>query len=177
MKKIILFMSLWLLTLPVLSDPLHDAVEEGTVEQVRRLLQSGIDINARDDDGETALHEAAEAGRLEMVRLLVEAGATRGVRDVEGETPLHEAVEDGHLEVVRYLVLHGAPVNIINSFDDEGRSALHLAIAEKKEGVALFLISAGAGLGYRTADLKAALDLAKASGQTAVVQAIESRRP
>ena len=177
MKKIILLLSLWLLALPVLSDPLHDAVEEGTVEQARRLLESGINVNARDDDGETALHEAAEAGRLEMVILLVEAGATRGVRDVEGETPVHEAAEDGHLEVVKYLVLHGAPINIINTNDDEGRSALHLAIAEKKEGVALFLISAGAGLGYRTEDLKSALDMAKASGQTAVVQAIESRHP
>ena len=125
MRKLLPFLLLALLAAPAVSDPLHDAVEDGTVEQAQRLIERGANLNARDHEGESPLHEAAEAGRLEMVKMLVEAGARRGPRDDEGETPLHEAAEEGHLDVVRFLVLHGAPFDTLVK---EGRSALLLAI-------------------------------------------------
>ena len=79
----------------------------------------------------------------------------------------------GHLQTNKIKKVLGR-ASLIQSVDSEH---LLLAIEEKQEGVALFLISAGAGLGFRTDDLKSALDLAKATGQDKVVQALESRLP
>ena len=37
--------------------PLHLAAGKGDVEEVKRLLNAGADVKARDEDGRTALHE------------------------------------------------------------------------------------------------------------------------
>lgn len=50
------------------------------------LLGRGLDINARDDAGQTALHVAARRASGEHVRALIEAGADASVRDSEGRS-------------------------------------------------------------------------------------------
>ena len=56
-------------------DFLH-AAAYGTTEEVRGILDSGVDANARNEGSrETALMTAAGGGNLETVRLLIERGA------------------------------------------------------------------------------------------------------
>jgi hypothetical protein len=65
-----------------------------TVSEVRRLLESDIDVNYAGEYGRTALHFAASQGRLAMVKLLLEWGANPNVEDEDGETPLDYADDD-----------------------------------------------------------------------------------
>ena len=51
------------------------------VEAVKMLLDLGLDVNAADADGRTALHGAAHKGRNEVVQLLVDHGAKLDARD------------------------------------------------------------------------------------------------
>jgi ankyrin repeat protein len=55
---------------------------------VRLLIQNGVDIDHRDDEGKTALHEAARWGRLTAVQALIACGADVNVRDKNGLTAL-----------------------------------------------------------------------------------------
>jgi ankyrin repeat protein len=55
--------------------------EAENLEAVKMCLDLGIDINATDGDGRTALHGAAHKGRNDVVRLLVEHGARLDARD------------------------------------------------------------------------------------------------
>ncbi len=55
--------------------PLMHAVCDGSVDEVRELLDEGVQVNARRDDGFTALSLAAFFGRTELVKLLSERGA------------------------------------------------------------------------------------------------------
>ena len=55
------------------------ALYEGHPRVARLLLEHGVDVNAKDNDGTTALHLALEGSRLEFARLLLKYGA-----DVEG---------------------------------------------------------------------------------------------
>jgi len=90
---------------------LHAAVEEGSIDTVKSLLEQGVDINARDASNKTPLHRAAAKGNFDVVRLLIEQGAEVDPCDELGRTPLYSASRSGHLEVSRLLLDHGANVN------------------------------------------------------------------
>jgi hypothetical protein len=61
---------------------------EDAVEAVKVALEAGSDVNAIDDDGDTALHGAAFRGSNEIVQMLVEHGAKLDVHNYLGFTPL-----------------------------------------------------------------------------------------
>ncbi|MBW3596897.1 MAG: ankyrin repeat domain-containing protein [Planctomycetes bacterium] len=71
--------------------------EEEAVEAVRLLLDLGADVNAADDNGETAMHGAAYQSRSELVEFLAERGADVAVwnrKNKWGWTPL--LIAQGH---------------------------------------------------------------------------------
>ena len=59
----------------------YERSERDSLEAVKLSLELGIDPNAVDGDGRTALHGAAHKGRNEVVRLLVSHGAKLDARD------------------------------------------------------------------------------------------------
>ncbi|KAF2215798.1 hypothetical protein CERZMDRAFT_18765, partial [Cercospora zeae-maydis SCOH1-5] len=55
--------------------PLHAACYNGHLDCAKLLIQSGMNINCRDEFGGTALMRAAVGGRTEIVRWLLDSGA------------------------------------------------------------------------------------------------------
>jgi ankyrin repeat protein len=51
------------------------AADHGNVEVVQQLINAGADVNARDEEGETALDKAADERNLRAVQVLRAAGA------------------------------------------------------------------------------------------------------
>lgn len=66
-----------------------------TLEAVRISLEQGVDIQASNEDGLTALHSAANRGADEAIRLLVDSGADLHALDASGNTPLDTAKSVG----------------------------------------------------------------------------------
>ena len=66
--------------------------EAEAVESITLLLQAGVDVNAMDSNGRTALHGAAQKGYDEVVRFLASKGGTLDVKDRRGFTPLDAAM-------------------------------------------------------------------------------------
>ena len=91
---------------------LERAVNQGDINFVRALIQTGANVNARSSTGRTALSWAALQGRLEIVRALAEAGADLNVKDEQGWTPLTLAFNAGHFAVVQALIKAGANANL-----------------------------------------------------------------
>jgi ankyrin repeat protein len=58
------------------------------LEAVRYLVERGVDLNAADEEGNTALHRAALNGLDAVVQLLVEKGARLDPKNKLGQTPL-----------------------------------------------------------------------------------------
>lgn len=59
---------------------------------LKRALEDGANVDARDDKGLTLLMRAARAGRLSTAKYLVSQGAKLGLKDtVTGFTALHFA--------------------------------------------------------------------------------------
>jgi ankyrin repeat protein len=72
--------------------------------QVEQLLDSGVNVNAQDAYGETALHLACMEGQYTVVRMLVvEQQARMDMRNWEGWVPMIWAIVRGHVEIVKFL--------------------------------------------------------------------------
>src|SRR5205085_8180493 len=63
----------------------------GDIASVNFLLDRGVDINTRDENGRTPLMEAIFGGQIETVRMLIDRGADINLADCDGWTPLMEA--------------------------------------------------------------------------------------
>ena len=111
---------------------------QGHIGQLNSLIDDGVKIDFRDDEGRTALMHAAEFGRLEAVKLLLKRGAKANLRDNDGVTALMRASNNGHLGVARLLVEKGADPNY---HTPGNKSATAYAFAKKNghTSVASFL--------------------------------------
>lgn len=72
------------------------------------LASAGLDINAVDAAGETALHIAARNGLVGVVATLLQAGANPNCLNKNGETPLHLAGGSLPHLVAQVLLVSGA---------------------------------------------------------------------
>ncbi len=93
-------------------DELHRAARAGDIDGLKAALKAGVDVNARDRQGWTALMRAANKGYVLLVEPLLTAGADPNLRAADGATALFMAAVHGHSEVVEVLMKAGAEVSI-----------------------------------------------------------------
>ncbi|HEX8749165.1 MAG TPA: ankyrin repeat domain-containing protein, partial [Pyrinomonadaceae bacterium] len=74
------------------ADQLLQAVRQGNLRQARSLISSGVNVNARTRDGQTALHIATTKGDLNMMDLLLRSGVDVDAANNSGWTALWQAV-------------------------------------------------------------------------------------
>ena len=103
---------------------LIEAAESGATNTVEQLLKSGVDANARPNNGTTALIRAASNNHVETVRVLLDNGADINATRNDGMTPLILAAFFGHIGVADLLLERGAD---LNARDQLGSTALQWA--------------------------------------------------
>jgi ankyrin repeat protein len=91
---------------------LLDASRDGHLNSVKKLLEAGADVNAKDDYGDTALIGASKNGHTQIVKELIKEGADASAKNDNGYTALTLASMWGHIKVVRELLKAGANPNI-----------------------------------------------------------------
>jgi serine/threonine protein kinase len=84
------------------------SANEGDLEGIKELLDSGTDVNFRDIDDRTALHVSACQGSTDVVKLLLERGSEVDPKDRWDSTPLADAIHYKNCEVIKLLEKHGA---------------------------------------------------------------------
>ena len=97
---------------PVSPDALHNAAQVGDIEVLKAAISAGVDVNARDSRGWTALMHTVNKGYPLLVSLLLEAQADVNIRAPDGATALFMAAAHGHTEIIELLMKAGADVSI-----------------------------------------------------------------
>jgi hypothetical protein len=100
-----------------------------------------VDVNAKDEEGDTGLHLAIQEGDPDIIRLLL--GSARidiNARNAHGRTALHLAVIDYAYESVFDLV--GCNRADVNAEDKEGWTALRWAARRGRESLVKVLLTA-----------------------------------
>jgi len=118
------------------ADDCHDAAKTGNVSDVTQLLANGINIDATDGEGLTALSWAVARGHVAVVESLLAAGANKEHRSAFGFTPLIAAANLGHVDITRLLVEAGADQG---AKDDMGGTARSHALRKGHMAVVAML--------------------------------------
>jgi ankyrin repeat protein len=150
------------------ADSLPDVAEAGNSATALALVDAKADVNARQDDGTTALHWAAYHDDLPLLRRLLKAGAKANVANDYGSTPLAEAAERADPEALRMLLEAGAGVESPNP---QGQTALMTVARTDVVEAAKVLVAHGANVNaHETWRGQTALMWASAQSQPAMVQ-------
>ena len=142
---------------------LIEAVKARNGAAAAALIAGGVDVNAQQPDGATALHWAAHRDDLQAVERLLAAGADPQAANGYGVTPIWLAATNGSAPVVAALLRAGAAANAALP---SGETVLMAAARTGDPAVLDALIGAGA-------DVNAAQT---SKAQTALMWAVAENR-
>jgi len=148
---------------------LHIAVARGDMDEVKALLQTGIDINTFAADGQTPLHWSVSVPDNSAMQLLLDMGATPDAPNTEGATPLMNATQTNNTDKVNLLISRGANVN---AQDNRGFTSLHRAAEMGHEDIVKILLENGADKTI-AANGHTALSLAEARERITIIEMLK----
>lgn len=129
---------------------------------------TAVNINAVDENGNTALLLACANGELEKVKSLVGQNANVNFRrENDGATPLLMASRNGYLEIVKILVDRGANMNVGGK---KGDLALAYASWKGHLEIVKYLVEKAATVDAKNIKGKTALMFAAEGGHLAIVK-------
>ncbi|KAG4275635.1 hypothetical protein FPRO04_14341 [Fusarium proliferatum] len=147
---------------------LHIACLNGNLDAVRPLLgDNQMNVDRKDNYGNTALNMASWKGYKEIVGFLLTRGAGVDIPNNIQWTPLKTASQQGHKGVVRLLLNWGANVDTADKY---GWTPLKAASREGHEAVVQLLLQQGANVDTADKDGWTPLKAASRYGHAAVVR-------
>lgn len=131
------------------STPLITAVIHGSIEAIKYLVNAGADLTVTDDSGQNSLLHAIDRGHFDIARWLLQVGAIlpKATSDIlmlkrvfqQNEWWTSQQIQDA----VQILLAAGIDVNARN---EDGETALAMAVTHQLTEIVKMLIDAGAAL-------------------------------
>jgi uncharacterized protein len=120
------------------------AINLEDAQAVRAFLQGGMNPNAKNEKGETALTYAIQNKDPKIVKALLEK-ADVNLQDDAGNSPIHLAVKNEKDEIFDWLLEKNADVNVGGAAGKtKNQTALYAAVLRDREDLARRLIERGA---------------------------------
>ncbi len=152
---------------------LYEAIKHDNLIGLKKLLElkSQVDLNKLLEDGETLLTAAVTYNRFQMIEILFENNASLFRGNSKKQNPLMVAAKLGYGDIVRLLITLGSK----NNYKDiDGNTALHLAVLNKYEDIALYLINGEANIDITNNENLTALKIAESLNLSKVVSLLRS---
>ena len=142
-----------------LENNIIDQVIDGDIDKIKKLINSGVNLNEVNRNGKTPLIIAIEQDKPEIAELLIKSGADVNLAETEfGKTPLFCAissigwVNEGtsmyaeFLSLIKTLIKSGADVNKATY---NGLTSISIAIDEGDENVKKLVLNQSTSFGKR----------------------------
>ncbi|XP_060066448.1 E3 ubiquitin-protein ligase MIB2-like [Ylistrum balloti] len=118
---------------------IHIAVQERDLQMLTILQQHKLDINKKDNLGDSAITDAISTGEKRFIDMVVDwQGIQLNYFNRRSFSPLHFAARKGELYAVR-KILQKDP-SLVNIPKNDGFTALHLAVGQDHVGIVQFLV-------------------------------------
>ncbi len=112
---------------------IHTAVLHGNLDEVKKHINAGTDLNQKEPmGGSTPLISAATFNKPEIAKALIEANADLSIKNNDGSTALHTAAFFCRIEIVQMLIDAKADKTIRNNFGATPRETVMGDFAEIK---------------------------------------------
>ena len=122
---------------------LHGVAHSDNILLAGKLINSGLDVNIKDEDGATPVIFAACNGKFEMLKLFEEHEATLLVVENSGNDLMMNAAIGGNVELIGYLIEKGIS---INNYNNDDWTPLLFACRENHQEIVEILINASADI-------------------------------
>ena len=142
----------------VLLNAIRQSPQETIVALVGSLIEAGVDVNHKDETGQSPLAAAIALEQPVVAKYLVDAGADVNAATNNNSYPLIEASKKGFNHLATQLIRQGAD---INQQDSLGRTALIASVAKGHRRLVDTLLRAGANAMHRDKDGISAVMLAE----------------
>ena len=94
-------------------------------DEVKKALDAGADVNAKDERNRTALYWASKKGYTKIVAMLLEKGADVNAKDKDGYTALKMASHNGHTKtadlIKKYIETKNQRKNVMGDLEKYNR--------------------------------------------------------
>lgn len=106
---------------------LNDAIRSGkSIEEIRAIVDRGVDLNNREQERNLPLVHAGEEGRPDVIKFLIERGADPNIRLEKGDSILMTLVSTAKKDVFLALIDGGADINARE--DESGWTPMYWAL-------------------------------------------------
>jgi ankyrin repeat protein len=125
-----------------MSDSIHNVIFDGDIDRVRSILNTSINIETINSDGDTPfLTCCTYRPFIEVVELLIDHGANINATNAKGESALSIAVGSKNGSVIDILLKNNAEVNVVS---DDGQTPLFRAAYKEQVTYAREILRRGA---------------------------------
>ena len=149
--------------------PLMAAIQRGSFECQKILLDYGACVNQQHDDGENALMTAVQYSNIDGLELLIENNANVNMQDNTGMTALMFAAAEVDSNCVNILIGANAELNLTDKWNNDALMKFFIHATDSNDECALSLIRAGCEVNHVNRYGSTALSLAIRSNRSVVV--------
>jgi pectate lyase len=150
-----------LLQVKVADSSIHMAAFIGNLDKLRSFIETGTNVDTKDENGRTPLLRAITGEHIDAVKFLIEAGVDVNTRDGQGYVPLVYALWAMNSDIVKLLLDKGADVQ---AKDKSGYTPLHWAVMMGSKESTELILEAGGDVRVESTTGETPLDLARQGG-------------
>jgi serine/threonine protein kinase len=151
-----------------------------SIQLAKIIITNGVNVNAKDEYGNTPLHMAVYNENYELIDLLIRKGANINLLNKERKVPLHLAMDIGtpdsknNTKLAAFLINRGASLKIYHPVGNSNLLHLSTSLFADKNFIE-FLLNKGVDINAKNDNGNTPLDIALMGSQVEVIKLLREK--